>query len=146
MTRRTLLATLTGWWAPFAARAQCVTIQLQQRRYRSSGLRLHQGRFFLHTGDIVSTGGSPGFKPFAVHFIAGRYRAPLLGTGGVLQEGDREALLKGRTDIWRDTLPVTRPSGEGKTVYPPGLPPVRVTIRGVVPVKRGNDYVLIDVC
>lgn len=145
LTRRSLLILPAG----LAAQPQqplCQSLVLDQRTYRVSGLPALQGRVYLHTGDIDSIRSSPGFKPFEVHVIVGLYRAPFLGSTGILSETDREKLLKTRPGIWRDKLLVTRLSGESKQFTPPGLPAFTLRIAKVIPVDRGTDQVMLDIC
>ena len=146
MTRCTMLRWLTGLGASRALFGQCATVRLDQKTYQATQAPSHKGLVFLHTGDIDSTGSAPGFKPFDIHVIVGRWRAPFLGVRGTLLEPHREALLKGRTDLWRTRLRVTQPSGETITFTPPGLSAIRLTVRKVVPVAGGVDHVLVDFC
>ena len=122
------------------------TVTVDQRTYHRVDDARFKGRLYLYAADIESTSASPGFKPFDLHVIVGRYRAPLLGTKASLEPRDLERIVLSRKDdIWRDKLRVTQVKGNTKTFKWTPLGDVVVRVRQVVPVKNGTDRVTVDV-
>jgi len=121
-------------------------IRVDQKTYNRIDDQRFKGLAYVYVGDIESDSRSPGFKPFALHVLVGSYRAPLLGSKGFLQgKEDLERALQNRRDVWRKQFLISRPSGETQTFTPPGMPPFKLRVQKVVPVKGGTDHVLIEV-
>src|SRR5688572_7806808 len=103
---------------------QCTPVKLTQNTYLSISQPRFRNLVYLYTGDIESVRASVPFKPFSVHIIVGKYRAPLLGNTGYLNQSQFDNLMKdtksnrARTDIWRDTMKVSVLRGESKKVSP----------------------------
>jgi hypothetical protein len=130
---------------PLPAMGRLVGFRVDQNTYNVVTDSRYKGLLYLYAEDIESTKGSPGFKPFHVHVLVGRYRAPLLGTKSFLAARDFEQLVMNSPEIWRDKFLITRLSGEAKSFAPPGIAPFRLVVQKVVPEKGGADHVVIDV-
>lgn len=129
----------------FGAQPRRSALYLRQRSYVASPAAAHHGCVFLYVGDIESTGGSPGFKPFDLHIIVGLSWPPFTGKTGSMSSKDVERLFANRKDIWRERMQVTRLSGESKTFRAPRVGMINVVIRKVVPVSGSGDHLWVDV-
>jgi hypothetical protein len=119
-------------------------VKLDQKTYVRVDDAKFGGRLYLFVDDIESTSSRPGFKPFEVDVLVGKYRAPLLGPKGFLRAQDLANLLKNRTDVWRDKLRIVNGS-ESKAFSPPGFPRFTIKVQQVLPAKSGTDSVMLDV-
>ena len=134
-----LLATIVMVSGPGLA----LGVKLDQKTYLRVDDPKFGGRLYLFVDDIESTSSTPGFKPFEVHVLIGKYRAPLLGAKGFLRAQDLEQLLKNRPDVWRDKLRIVSGS-ESKAFAPPGMSTFTIRVKQVLPSKSGTDSVMLD--
>jgi len=103
-----------------------------------------RGLVYLYVEDIAGAKGNPGFKPFNVHVLVGKYRAPMLGAKGYLRANDLEQLLSKGPDVWRDKMPIAR-AGDSKSFRPPGVVPFTLKVQEVLSVKGGGYHVVVEV-